>query len=112
MTTTDELGAVLVPDKHLKNLSVKAIRPADLTVEELIDLAAWCEGQSSDMWTGMNLQEVLNVYRISAEWINWELWADEEGDVAREAWNKVVRPENHFETEAYRQSLRKDESVA
>lgn len=94
----EELDAVPVPDKLLKTLSVKAVYAADLTVEEMINLASWCEGQSSDLWDGLSLQEVLNVYRVSAEWINFELWTQDEGDIARRAWNRVVRPDNHLET--------------
>lgn len=94
----EDAKVVLVKPAHLKNLAVKAAKASELTVAEMIDLAAWCEGQSSDLWDGLSLQEVLNVYRASAEWINFELWAEDEGDKARKAWNRVVRPANHLET--------------
>jgi hypothetical protein len=68
----------------------------DLTRQQIEHLMSWCDYQAEDLWDGMNLQEILNVYRVSAVWENFEGWAEEEGDVARCAWNAVVRPINHL----------------
>lgn len=76
--------------------SVKSAYAKDLTREETSSLMNWCDHQAEDLWDGMSLQEILNVYRVSAEWENFEAWAEQEGDVARFAWNRVTHPHNHL----------------
>ena len=88
--------AVQVKPDILALCAVKAAHAEDLTREEIASLMNWCDYQQEDLWDGMNLQEILNVYRVSAEWENFESWAIEQGDVARKAWNGVVRPINRL----------------
>lgn len=68
-----------------------------LSREQVVHLMSWCDYQTESLWDGMTLQEILNVYRVSAVWENFEGWVEQEGDVARRAWNAVVRPSNHLE---------------
>jgi hypothetical protein len=76
---------------------VKSKLASDLDRDETAVLMGWCDCQAEDLWSGMKLQDILNVYHVSAEWMTWESWAQDEGDVARVAWNNVVSdPEHHM----------------
>lgn len=87
---------VNVAPELLVHCFVKSARAEDLSREEIVSLMEWCDFQREDLWDGLTLQEILNVYRVSAEWENFEAWAEEEGNVARFAWNRVVRERNHL----------------
>ena len=43
----------------------------------------------------MSLQEILNVYRATAEWVNFETWAAEDWEAAYAAWNAAVIDEGN-----------------
>jgi len=77
------------PD-HLKHCAIKSASVMDMTWEEMGVLRNWCSYQSSDLWDDMSIQEILNVYRVSAEWLTWEGWAVEEPFEAKQAWNRAV----------------------
>lgn len=80
---------------HLARCSVKSRYVFDLTRDEVRDLMGWCDCQTESLWDGMKLQEILNVYRVSAEWQTWEDWADEDRPAAHRAWNRaVIQPGN------------------
>jgi hypothetical protein len=81
---------IKLTEKQLQHSSVKAERVEDLTIDECRDLLNWCDWQSSDLWDGMTLQEILNVYRVSVEWDTWEGWAEENRPAAHAAWNSAV----------------------
>lgn len=70
--------------------SVKAKLASDLTRTETADLMAWCDYQTESLWDDMSLQEILNVYRVSAEWETWESWAQEDRKAAHKAWNRAI----------------------
>lgn len=70
--------------------SVKAILASDLTRQEAADLMHWCDWQTESLWDNMSLQEILNVYRVSAEWDTWECWSQEDRKAAHAAWNRAV----------------------
>lgn len=72
------------------NLAVKAQAVADLTLEDCRMLARWADCQSAYLWDDMNLQEILNVYRVSYEWDTWEGWAEEDRPASHRAWNSAV----------------------
>lgn len=91
------LDGVRLSRKRLAGCFVKAWRAIDLTRDETKALMNWCDHQAEDLWDGMALQEILNVYRLSAPWENFEAWAEAEGDKARRAWNSMVRPMNHLQ---------------
>jgi hypothetical protein len=67
-----------VSDKALEHCAVKAVHVMDMTMDEIEMLNNWCNCQSTDLWEGLTLQEILNVYRASAEWDTWEGWAEED----------------------------------
>lgn len=75
---------------------VKAELASELTREETQSLMNWCDYQRESLWEDMNLQEILNVYRVSAEYDSFEGWESEDSDAARKAWNRVVRPANRL----------------
>lgn len=84
------MKTVAADPRHIALCSVKAERAADLTREETRDLMSWCDYQTEDLWSNMSLQEILNVYRASAEYTTWEAWADEDWRAAYKAWNGAV----------------------
>lgn len=89
--------AVQVKDTVLTHCAVKAALVNQLTIEECEALVNWCNCQQSDLWEDLSLQEILNVYRASAEWDTWEAWAKEDWEVAYAAWNEaVIDPGNHM----------------
>lgn len=74
---------------------IKQTDAAKLTREDTQTLMGWCDHQHGSLWDDMTLQDILNVYHVSHEWLTFEDWAEEEGDVARQAWNRVVSDPNH-----------------
>jgi hypothetical protein len=64
----------------------------DMSRDEMEALNVWCDWQRSSLWENMSLQEILNVYRVSAEWDTWEAWEEdwEKGRDAVAAWNSAV----------------------
>lgn len=81
---------VVVEPKVIELCAVKAAFATDLTFEEIEALVNWCNCQQSDLWDGMSLQEILNVYRATAEWYTFEAWAEEDWEAAYAAWNAAV----------------------
>lgn len=71
-------------------MGIKSKVVGGLTLDDMRVLLNWCGWQDESLWDGMSLQEILNVYHVSNKWDTWELWAQAEGDIAREAWNAVV----------------------
>lgn len=81
---------ILVEPKVLALCFVKSNLAADLTREETVALMSWCDCQREDLWENMTLQEILNVYRATAEYDTFEGWAEEDREAAHAAWNKAV----------------------
>ena len=96
--SNNEISLVDVAPEVLALCRIKAASVDELTRDEIKGLMNWCDHQSEDLWEGMTLQEILNVYRVSAEYDTFEGMAEEMGNAARVAWNKVVRPINHLRT--------------
>lgn len=86
---------VQVHNKVLERCVVKAMYADQLKIEECEALVNWCNSQSSDLWEDMSLQEILNVYRATAEWYNFETWANEDWEAAYAAWNAAVIDEGN-----------------
>lgn len=74
----------------LELCNVKAKFASELTREETVNLMSWCDWQDESLWEDMNLQEILNVYRVSDEYDTWEGWANEDWKTAYKAWNSAV----------------------
>jgi polyphosphate kinase len=86
---------VKVPTEISRFCKIKAEKAEDLTVEDIRVLTNWCDWQTASLWDGMSLQEILNVYRATAEYDTFEGWADEDWKAAYKAWNKaVIKPGN------------------
>ena len=90
MTQVREIKVVQVKDTVLALCAVKAAHADQLTIEECEALVNWCSHQQSDLWEDMSLQEILNVYRATAEWVTFEAWAMEDREAAHAAWNEAV----------------------
>lgn len=76
---------------------VKAVRAEALTRDEVVFLISWCDCQRKDLWENMTLQEILNVYRATAEYNTFEAWAKEDRRAAHAAWNRaVISPGNRM----------------
>lgn len=81
---------ISVPPDVLALCFVKAERAEALTRDEVASLMVWCDYQREDLWTDMSLQEILNVYRATAEYDSFEGWAEEDREAAHAAWNRAV----------------------
>jgi len=88
--TIQETRTIEVPARSLALCGVKAELAANLTRDETTELMNWCDCQTEDLWEGMTLQEILNVYRVSADYVTWEGWAEEDRKAAYKAWNRAV----------------------
>lgn len=84
------MKTVKVEPRFLALCNVKAERAADLTRDEVGSLMSWCDCQREDLWDSMSLQEILNVYRATAEYDTFEGWAEEDWPAAYKAWNAAV----------------------
>lgn len=88
---------IKVDDKVLSYCFVKTERASELTREETQALMHWCDAQAEDLWSGMSLQEILNVYRATAEYDTFEGWAEDDRKAAHAAWNRaVIKPGNRM----------------
>lgn len=93
----NRVKTIAVPPNVLALCFVKAERAAALTREETVGLMGWCDCQREDLWTHMTLQEILNVYRATAEYDTFEGWAEEDRKAAHAAWNRaVISPGNRM----------------
>lgn len=68
-----------------------------LSVEKAQTLVNWCDCQSSHLWDGLGLADILKIYHASIDWITFEAWVEKEGDAARKAWNAVMPDEHQLE---------------
>jgi hypothetical protein len=91
------MATIFVTDKAISLCAVKARNASDLTREEIKALTYWCDCQTKSLWDDLTLQEILNVYRVSAEWMTWEDWLDEERIKAVRGWNRATFPKNHMQ---------------
>ena len=88
---------IKVSQKILAHCFVKSERATNLSLEEMEALINWCGCQRADLWEGMGLQEILNVYRATAEYETFEGWAEEDWQSAYKAWNSaVINPDNRM----------------
>jgi len=87
---------VKVEPRHLELCAVKAETVQDLSFDEFDALKNWCDFQIYGLWADLTVQEVLNVYRVSAEYISFEDWLQEEPEAAIKAYNSVVQPSNRL----------------
>lgn len=79
-----------VPITQKVFLHIKTDRASNLTREDVQRLMNWCDHQTEALWDDMTLQEILNVYRVSAAYDNWEGWLQDDRAAAIEAWNKAI----------------------
>lgn len=77
-------------------MSIKSEKAENLTREETSVLMSWCDLQWESLWNELGLQEILNVYRVSGKWVNWECWFSEEPELAIKGWNSAVKCEHHL----------------
>lgn len=84
------IKSVQVSAKALSLCAVKAEFAHQLGRDETAALMAWCDCQAEDLWMDMSLQEILNVYRASAEYDTWSGWASTDRTAAHKAWNAAV----------------------
>jgi hypothetical protein len=91
------MKTIKVTPKALALIDVKSENASDLTREETASLMCWCDCQQESLWDGMSLQEILNVYRVSAEWDRFEDWTEADWKSAYRAWNSaVIDPDNQM----------------
>lgn len=81
---------IKVPEQDVQWLSFTAEVVGDMSYEDMQTLIRWCDWQDGSLWEDMTLQEILNVYRVSAEWEDWQSWSTEDWKAAYKAWNRAV----------------------
>lgn len=83
-----------VSNHALRYCTVKAMDARNLNREEILNLMAWCDCQDESFWDNLTLQEILNVYRVSADYMTFQDWTIEQPRKAWEAYNRAVLPHN------------------
>ncbi len=81
---------VAIDAAKLEYIPIKVEDCRDLTRADAALLTRWCDCQAEWLWDGLTLQEILNVYRVSAEWDTWVDWTEEDREAAHAAWNRAV----------------------
>jgi hypothetical protein len=89
-----EMKTIPVNQSDLALCEIKSERAEKMSRDECQVLMNWCGWQTESLWDGLSLQEILNVYRISAKWLIWEAWFEDEPSAAIEGWNQAVNPEH------------------
>lgn len=84
------IKTIIVKPEFMNLCFVKSSLASHLTREETASLMAWCDCQNESLWESMSLQEILNVYRATAEYETFESWAQDDWREAYEAWNSAV----------------------
>lgn len=85
---------IWVDPKDLALCSIKADVAGEMDRYDVANLMSWCDAQPESFWEGLNLQEILNVYRVSAKYIYFEDWLEEDEKAAVKAWKRAVEPVN------------------
>lgn len=80
---------VAVSKRVIDLCRVKAKLANKLTIDEVRGLVNWCDNQIGLLTDDLNLQQILNLYRLSAEWDTWEAWHNEDTHAAHAAYSKV-----------------------
>lgn len=84
------MHTITLDEKDIALCLVKVEQAAHLNRDEVRYLMSWCDRQQGFLWDDMNLQEILNVYRVSAGHRTWEEWVEEDQESAYSAWNRAV----------------------
>jgi hypothetical protein len=69
---------------------IKSRYAHQMTRDEMQALSNWCDWQDESLWDDMELQEILNVYRVSAKYVTWQGWVEESPRAAKRAWNQAI----------------------
>lgn len=85
-----------VPEKALALIAIKARTVEAMDLDDLRALISWCEWQAECLWSDLSPQELLNIYRVSAEWTTWTAWCEEDEAAAVRAFNRAVKPSHRL----------------
>lgn len=88
------MKTIKVDQMVLKLIPVKSEKAENLNREETQILMNWCDNQLESLWDELSLQEILNIYRVSGKWVNWECWFEEEPELAIKGLNSAVKREH------------------
>lgn len=95
---TDLLAKVNPPPEYpdQTHARIQQSQAADLSRDDLAALVNWSNCQEPGLINDLTTQELLNVYRMSAEYDTVVDWLAEKGNFAVRAFNHVVRPAAHI----------------
>lgn len=69
---------------------------SELLFQDIVLLLDWCSMQDDNMFIDLSLQELLNLYRISHNWEDFDMWFNEEPKAALNAYNAAVDESNRM----------------
>lgn len=81
-------------DAQAEHLDFDISDAGNLFFEEISLLIEWTEYQDSRLFDGLTLQELLNLYRISAEHGDIDAWFEEDPEAALIGYNSAVNSDN------------------
>lgn len=87
---------IVLTDEQIENLDFNIIDADDLRFEEISILIEWTEPQDERLFTDLNLQEILNLYRVSVDHGDIDEWFEEDPEGALEGYNSAVNPGNEL----------------
>lgn len=90
------MKTIKVDSKVLELMTIKSEKAENLTREETPFLMSWCDQQRESLWDELSLQEILNIYRVSGKWVDWECWFSDEPELAINGWNSAVKREHQM----------------
>lgn len=85
---------IFVTEKQAEHLDFDISDAENLYFEEISLLIEWTEHQDSRLFDGLTLQELLNLYRVSAEHGDIDAWFEEDPEAAVIGYNSAVNPDN------------------
>ena len=90
------MNFIELTEKQTANLDFEIKDASELLYQEIAIIFEWAEEQDSDFFVDLSLQEVLNVYRVSADYEDFEEFLEMNSEKAVEAYNSAVAEDNRI----------------
>lgn len=85
---------IYMNEEQTANLEFDIADASDLRYEEISIIIEWADAQDPRLFEDLNLQELLNLYRISVDRGDIDNWFEEDPEGAVVAYNSAVNPDN------------------
>lgn len=93
------MNFIELTEQQTANLDFDIKDASELLFQEIAILFEWAEEQDSEFFIDLSLQEVLNVYRVSADYEDFEEFLDLNPEKAVVAYNSAVNEDNQMVAE-------------